>query len=185
MPRETSTSELRDNLRIDEDDIDRCLVAQPEYFYQAAEAVALANARRDTLKLERDETMAQLDRDIRKKAADEDRKITEGQLSSELKILPKIKEANRKYLDACKLADEAEAMKESYQQRSYMLRELNASANAQLYNLGLERGAGGGAGRRVVERSRAEISRSRDESGVFDDRRAGGTIRHRPRDQGD
>lgn len=192
MPRETSRSnaanELRENLRIDEDDIDHCLVAQPEYYYMAAEAVALATSRRDTLKLQRDETIAELDQAIRRKALEDDRKITEGQISNELKTLPKVKEINRQYVEACKVVDEAVAMKESYHQRSYMLRELNASANAKLYNLGLERGAGGGAGRRMVERGRAEIERKREDSGVFDRRvggNGGGVARHRPRDQDD
>jgi hypothetical protein len=80
------------------------------------------------------------------------------------------------------------AMKESYHQRSFMLRELNASANAKLYNLGLERGAGG-AGRHIAERSREDISRTREERGVFDRRGSASqqpvVARHRSRDQGD
>lgn len=183
MPRETASNqatELRSNLRIDEDDIDRCLIAQSEYFFMAAEAVAMATSRRDTLKLQRDETVAELDQMLRKKAAEADEKITETGLQNQLKTLPKIKEINRGYIDACRVADEALAMKESYHQRSFMLRELNASANAKLYNLGLERGAGGAA-RRVVDRGREDISRARESSGVFE--RRDSVARHRSKDQ--
>jgi hypothetical protein len=187
MPREPAavrSSELRDKLRINEDDIDRCLIEQPEYFYMAAEAVATATGRRDTLKLQRDELTAELDQMLRKKAVDDEEKLTETQLTNRLKTLPKMMAANRAYIEVCKLVDEAVAMKDSYQQRSYMLRELNASSNARLYNLGLERGAGG-ARARVVDRGREEISRARESSGVFERRDSQPVPRHRARDQGD
>jgi hypothetical protein len=188
MPREPAAnraSELRDKLRIDDDDIDRCLIEQPEYFYIAAEMVAQATGRRDTLKLQRDELLAELDQMLRKKAEEDEEKLTETALNNRLKTLPKIKEANRAYIEACRIVDEAAAMKDSYQQRSYMLRELNASANAKLYNLGLERGAGGARGR-VVDRGREDISRARESSGVFERRGETQPVpRHRPRDQGD
>ena len=175
MPRETArperpanrAAELRQKLRIDEDNIDRCLVEQPEYFYMAAEAVALAIANRDTLKLQLAELTAELDLDLRRQFAANEEKYSETSLSNRLKTLPRIQTAHRAYLDASRLADEAEALKDSYQQRSYMLRELNASANAKLYNLGVERGAGG-ARNRILDRSREDIDRSREQSGVFD-----------------
>ena len=181
MPRENRSreDELRSKLRIDEDNIDRCLVEQPDYFYQAAEAFAQAIATRDGLKLARDELIAQLDQDVRRHAGANDEKLSETQLTNRIKVLPKVKEAVRAYLNACKIADECEAMKESFQQRSYMLRELNASANARLYNLGIERGAGG-ARSRIVERGREEISRNREAGGVFERRGSTPVARHRP-----
>lgn len=181
------TNELRENLRIDEDDIDRCLVQQPDYFFQAADAFALANSQRDTIKLQLKELIAQLDQDLRKKALDDQERISEAQLTNRITTLPKVKELNQKLLQAARIADRCEALKESYIQRSHALRDLNSSAIARQYNLGIERGAGA-ARNRIVDRSREDIDREREASGVFNERRATASkdnARYRPRDQGD
>jgi hypothetical protein len=179
MPRENTQDNIRASLRIDEDNIDRCLMQQPDLFYMAASAVALANAERDGLKLELAELNAKLDGDIRKQLTDLGEKYSEASLSNRLKTLPKIMELHRRYLGACLRADEAEAVKESFQQRSYMLRELNSSAQSRMYNLGVERGATT-ARNRVVERGAEAASRSREDAGVFDRRERGAPERYRP-----
>jgi hypothetical protein len=185
MPRETPASptptDLREALRIDEDDIDRCLVEHPQLFYQAADSLALAVATRDGLKLELKELVAQLDQDVRRKAVDDGEKLTESALANRITILPRVKELNRRYLDSCLAVDRAEALRDSYRDRSFALRALNDSANARLYNLGIERGATSARGR-MVERSAEEISRTRESKGVFDRRERSGSPpeRYRP-----
>jgi hypothetical protein len=136
-----SRRELEASLQIDRDDLDSCLVDQPGYFYHVAEEVAQANARRDTLKLDLEEQTAVLDKEVRHNAQRDEEKITEAGIQNRLRTMPKIKELQRKYLDAKTEADSWAALKEAYQQRSFMLRELVALQLAQIHNLGVERGA--------------------------------------------
>jgi hypothetical protein len=139
--RPSSPRDLEAALRIDPDDIDDCLVEQPGLFYYVAEAVSLANSQRDTAKLELEEAVAELDQQFRKTALAEKEKLTEAAIENRIKTAPRIKGLQRDYLEARTKADHCAALKEAYQQRSFMLRELVAMQLAQLHNLGLERGA--------------------------------------------
>jgi uncharacterized protein YigA (DUF484 family) len=138
---EPDRSELEDSLKIDDDALDDCLVEQPGFFYHVAEAVAAANARRDTLKLKLEETLAELDQNIRSEALRTEEKITEASIQNRLRTFPRIQDLQRDYLDARTDAEKWTALKEAYQQRSFMLRELVALQLAQAHNLGIERGA--------------------------------------------
>lgn len=158
-------------LRIDDDDLDQCLVDQPEYFYQAAQAATDAGAVRDGLELELKELKAQLDSDIRKKAEEQSEKFTETALVNRIIVLPKVKELTRKVLEAKRGAEVASNLKEAYIQRSYALKDLNAVQVARMYNLGIERGATG-ARQNIGDRNRAAGEAARRE-------------RYRPRNQGD
>jgi hypothetical protein len=152
----TSREELREALIIDDDDLDKCLVEQPSLFYSAAEASSLADSKRDTVKLELKELKAQLDQDIRRKAIEDEEKLSETQLTNRIITLPVVKALERKLLALSKEAADCSALKESYEQRSYALKDLNARQNAQMMNLGLERGSVGTrreVGDRVRERA--------------------------------
>lgn len=144
MPRERTErtdlrpSEIRSKLRIDDDDLDQCLVDQPEYFYQAAQAATEAGAIRDGLELELKELKAQLDGDFRQQA---ERKLTETALTNRIITLPKVKDLTRKVLDAKRRAEDAIVLKEAFTQRSYALKDLTAIQLGRMYNLGVERGA--------------------------------------------
>jgi hypothetical protein len=147
--------ELKRALVIDADDLDGCLVNQPGYFFNAAEAFSAANAARDMAKLELKELMAQLDGDIRRQAIDNDEKLTEVALTNRITILPNVKSAQRRLLQLSKDADDLQALKEAYVQRSYALKDLTAREIAALNNLGVERGSTGqrrDVGDRVQER---------------------------------
>jgi len=133
--------ELEGNLRIDQDNLDECLVEQPGFFYHVAEEVANANARRDTLKLELEELMAEEDGKLRSAAARAEEKVTEASIQNHLRTLPTVQAAQRKYLAARTQSESWAALKEAYSQRSYMLKELVALYLANMHNLGVERGA--------------------------------------------
>jgi hypothetical protein len=169
--------EVRTNLRIDEDDLDRCLVAQPEYFYQAAIAATAANAARDMLELELKELTAELDQDIREELGRLEARFTEAGITNKLRTLPRIKEKQRACLAARREADDAQALKEAFIQRSYALKDLTAIQLSRLNNLGIERGATS-ARRNVGDQigDRVEAARiARDRS----------SDRYRPQDRGD
>jgi hypothetical protein len=170
-----SREELKENLLIDDDDLDSALVEQASFFFQAAEASSLANSQRDTIKLELKELKAELDGDIRREAIRNEEKLTETQLTNRITTLPRIKEMERKFITSCKMADDCAALKDSYIQRSYALKDLTLRQNAQMTTLSIERGSSGAirdAGSRAQEREK-EFRRSRPPVSRF-----------RPRDQG-
>lgn len=138
--RSPTLDEFRAFLKID--DLDACLVEQAEVYHHVSEQYILAVSRRDADKLNHEELLAQLDRDIRSKAADAGEKLTEGAIESRLTILPKVKESARKCLDSKTETDRWGALKESFQQRSHALRELVALRLGERRDLALEGGAG-------------------------------------------
>jgi hypothetical protein len=147
-PRRTAASggadvraELEDSLEINRDDLDTCLVGQPGFFYHVAEQVAAANARRDTTKLELEELMAEEDGKFRAVCARSDEKVTENGIRNYVQTLDSVKQLQRELLSTRMEADKWQALKEAYQQRSFMLRELVALFLSQMHNLGVERGA--------------------------------------------
>jgi hypothetical protein len=129
-------------LAIDKDDLDRCLMEQPETYYHVSSAFALANADRDACKLDLEELQAQLDQDIRAEALRKDEKLTETSLQNRLKTLPKMQDIQRVFLKKRQEAESWQVLKEAFQQRSFMLRELVALFIAQRHDLALEGGLG-------------------------------------------
>ena len=183
MPRTLNErEEIRSKLRIDEDDMDRCLVEHSEYFHKAAEQATEATAARDGLKLALEELTAKLDREIRERNAAEDIKMSETGLSNTIKTTPRFQEAQRKYMGAVKVAADWGVLKEAFQQRSYMLRELNQRQIAQMYNLSTERGTAGSRRNAVGDRNRAELEQRASDRRNSETTR---TERYRPGNQGD
>lgn len=129
-------------LAIDKGDLDTCLMEQPESYYHVSEAYVNAVSQRDTTKLELEEVTAQQDQKIRADALASERKLTETAVQNELRTLPTIMDLHRKLLEQRAAADNWQALKESYQQRSFMLRELVALYIAQRHDHALEGGAG-------------------------------------------
>lgn len=156
----TTRAQYRDQLQIDENDLDRCMIEHAELFDHVAEALVEAEARRDTLKLQLEEATAELAQGIRTRAARNEEKLTEGSLKEQLQILPRIKELNQDLLAASTEADRWAVTKDSYKARASMLKEINASQIARMYNLSLERG-GTGARHRIGEQARAVAEEQR------------------------
>lgn len=146
--------ELRKGLGIDPDDIDRCLVEQPDLYYHVAELYANALSERDGAKLDLEEASADLDMQFRRDALEKEERITEEGFKQRLRASPKIKKLNRDFLDLREQADILLALKESYQQRSFMLRELVSRQIAEMNNLSLGKSTG-------MRNDRAESIRNR------------------------
>lgn len=159
-PDETPTqARFRALLAIEVHDLDECLMQQPELFEHVARAYVEATAERDALKLDLDEAEAAADAVIRADADDKKERITEAAIKQRLTLHPTVKDLNRALLQAKADADSWLALKESFQQRSYMLKELVA--------LHLSRLAGASVGSAYGEL--ADANRAR-----FDPRRRGG-----------
>ncbi len=137
-------TELEQSLHIDDDALDRCLTEQPGLFYHVATALAQANSQRDLLKLQLDEAMAEADGHERDLAFKREQKITEAAIQNSIKARPDIQKLQRACLEARTEAERWSALKEAYQQRSYMLKEIVGMRLAEFYSLGVERGAASG-----------------------------------------
>lgn len=114
----------RAQLAIDKDQLDECLVQQPELYYHVAEELSHAVARRDALKIDADIAEAEEARRLRDLAEREERKMTEGALKEELTLSPRLQRLRRERVEAEAEISSWVVLKESFQQRSYMLREL-------------------------------------------------------------
>lgn len=133
---------LRDSLVIDRDSIGDCLIDQPQLFYDVARGHAESVARRDALKLDTEEVQAEADRGIRAAAAVAGDKITEASIQQTLRLDPKVADLSRKGLSAREESDRWAALKEAYQQRSFMLRELVALRISERSDIAQAHGAG-------------------------------------------
>lgn len=151
---------LRLRLEIVPDDLDDCLVEQPIYFHDVADAYAEAMARRDEAKLELKDTIAEMDQALRKKYYAEELKVTETALEKQLRTLPKLQTLERAVLDLTAEAEKWLALKEAFHQRSYMLGHLVGKHISELNSLGLERSAKGSRSN-LADARYEELSRDR------------------------
>lgn len=123
--------ELRDKIRIDKDDLDLEVISQPDLFYAASSAHALAVSNRDQAYEGLKQTDAELNLDIREEMLGKGEKFTETLLSSIVQSHESHKEAYIEYASYKRDAEQLQALKEAFLQRSHMLREL-----VQLYVTG-------------------------------------------------
>ena len=141
---------LRDSLVIDRDGLGECLIEQPQLYYDVASAHVESVARRDALKLDVEEVQAKVDKRIRDEAATKDTKITEASIQQTLRLDLKVADVARRSLAAREESDRWAALKEAYQQRSFMLRELVALRISERGDIALANGAG--------QRSRSSVA---------------------------
>jgi hypothetical protein len=158
MRDKASVTQFRSRLRIDRADLDGCLMEQPELYYHVAEAHAFAVARRDRCKVDYEEAVAKHDDRIRSKAADEGERMTDTRTAHRIALVPEVQSLQRQWIESRAEVESLLALKEAFQQRSFMLRELVAWAVAHQYDLVMERGGGSGraalaeaAGRRIAK----------------------------------
>lgn len=159
MAKQQTIAELKTFLQINVDDLDSALQEQPQLFYDVAEACTNANAARDGVKLDLDELMAKQDGELRAKVAAGDGKMTEAALAQRLREVPEVKELTRDLLDLKAEAERWLALKEAFQQRSFMLRELVSRQVAAMQHLGITRSA---------DKSRTDLSQEQQRTARAD-----------------
>lgn len=115
-------AEFRKYLEIEKSTLDDEIVRQPSLFFEVSEAFALAAAERDVLKDSIATIDANLDAEVR--ASFGDAKVTEAMVKSKVQANPEHEKAFTNWLTAKEQADLLGALKEAFQQRSYMLRDL-------------------------------------------------------------
>lgn len=124
---------LRSMLRIDKHDIDNEIEKQPSLFFEISQEVTASAARRDYLKEQLQRVDAKLDSKYRRKAVKQNTKFTESQIAHMIILDDEHVEAANALIDARQHADTLQALKESFHQRSYMLRDLSSLFIANYY----------------------------------------------------
>jgi hypothetical protein len=153
---------LRRQLSIDDDDLDRALIEQPDLYYHVAAQYVEAVAERDAAKLDLEQAQAELDGQFRRQAVEQEAKITDAAVQRKIVSTPRVQTLERDYLKCRGDADKWLALKEAFQQRSFMLRELVSIRIAHLGNLTIEKGVRG-AQRDLAEAHREAAGRMRQE----------------------
>lgn len=133
---------LREQLLIDRDALSDCLIEQPQLYYDVARGHAESVARRDALKLDVEEVQAEVDKRIRTDAAFLVVKVTEAAIQQQIKLDAKVTDLAHRSLQAREETDLWAALREAYQQRSFMLRELVALHVSERHDVALSNGAG-------------------------------------------
>ena len=118
-------------LLIDNNRLDRHLMEQADLFNRVAQNYTLACSVRDKLYDDIKATHSRLSNECREEAEEESRKMTDKAVETYVLDHQDYRDAVQAHLKQKRVADEWGALKESYHQRSYMLREL-----VQLYVAG-------------------------------------------------
>lgn len=134
--------QLKERLVIDEDALSECLVEQPQLYYDAANSYVQAISMRDAAKLELEEIGAQLDKAIRLAAEKSGAKITEARVQQEIHLDSGYKAKRVEVLELSEQADQLQVLRDSFSQRSFMLRELVALRIAERGDIARADGAG-------------------------------------------
>jgi uncharacterized membrane protein YheB (UPF0754 family) len=126
-------TELKQRLEIDKNALDDEIIRQPQLYYEISEQLANAIAVRDSLKEETNTTDADLDGMWRKQLASLKGKVTEAMISNHILTSTQHETAFQAWLTAKTHADKLQALKEAFQQRSSMLRDLVSLYTANYY----------------------------------------------------
>ena len=121
-------------LIIDRDDLDEAVCTQAELFYHVARETALAVSRRDAAYQEQKVVAAELSQSIRAEKEANDEKVTEALLTNLVISHPKNKKAVARQLELKLAADELEALKQAFEQRSHALKDAAQLQIARMYS---------------------------------------------------
>jgi len=125
--------ELQENLAIDKTVLDDEVIRQPVLFYTISEQLTEALAVRDAAKEELSTVDADMDHYWRNELGKGGKRVTDKMILSCVQTSLEHEMAFKKYLEAKTRADKLLALKEAFQQRSYMLRDLVSLYSANYY----------------------------------------------------
>jgi hypothetical protein len=156
--------EYEKGLFIDKNALDEALEQQPDIFYRVSKTYAQLISLRDQAKQELQEVEADTDLDIRKVAARDEEKITEGEIKARVRIDKEVKKANERYMSLTNQAAQYGALKEAFMQRSYVLKDLTQLYSANYYGANVESAKGDMRDHKAarVRREQTKMRRERD-----------------------
>lgn len=130
----TPIAELEKGLRIDEDALDEAHLQHADAFYRVSKQLAFLISQRDAAKQAVEDVEAEADQGIRQDAEKhEAKKITVLEVASLVRLDPSVKSARARFLSLAGNVNELTALKEAFQQRSYMLSGLTALYTANYF----------------------------------------------------
>jgi len=117
--------ELEDLLSIDENTLEACCREQPVLFYKVSKELTRAQSLRDQASQDLKDIEARVDAEIRNEPLDEgEKKPTENAIANRVRMHPSVIALRDKLQIRNEAYGTLAALKESFGQRSYMLREL-------------------------------------------------------------
>jgi|ERR1700722_328765 len=121
------------DLAIDKSVLDDEVIRQPVLFYEVSEQLVTALAERDGAKEELATVDAKLSAHWRKQLSGGKDRVTDKRIDTYVQTSDEHEAAFNVYLAAKERADKLQVLKEAFQQRSYMLRDLVALYTANYY----------------------------------------------------
>lgn len=115
---------LEQALQIEEHALDEALMTQPDAYYRVSRQVALTTSLRDEAKQALQEIEARIDLGVRREAYDNEDRVTEKEVEARKRVHRDVIAARNTLNDLESHLLECVALKEAFQQRSYMLREM-------------------------------------------------------------
>ena len=123
----------RQDLEIDQHDLDTACLRQPVLFDQYTQALTPLYKKRDELKLMVEQTSAKLDGVIREAASAEGKKITETMVQNEIIRNAQYADLQQKFINICAEIKESEVIRDAFSQRKEMLKLLVELYNGQYW----------------------------------------------------
>ena len=153
--------EYAEALLIDKLNLDTCLIEQCSVYYKVGIGYADAVSYRDQAKSELDKVKAECDKFIRQDAAMANERITEAQVAAKILEETEYQIALGEFLEWKMLTDKWTALKESFGQRAYILRDLAQLWMANYYADTTIQPAKSEAVDRVASMARAQEAKAR------------------------
>lgn len=144
-PASTTLEELETGLRIDEHALDDALVNHPDMFYRVSKQLAMLVSQRDAKKQELAEEEAKADGDIRETALKHKDKTTDTAVKQLIRLDKDVVRVSRELIDLNRQVGSWTALKEAFQARSYVLKDLVSLYIANYYTGNQDGGASGRA----------------------------------------
>lgn len=107
-------------LRINEHDIESELMRQPAFYYHVSRNCAEAQENMDILKIERDRQIAETKQRLRRIHP----KIAENKLDNLVLLEDEVLQTIEQFFEAKKIHDQWQGMRNAWEQRNFMLKEL-------------------------------------------------------------
>lgn len=116
--------DLKAAVQIDKNDLDSCLVQQPDLFYRVSEEYTLARSLQDEIKFDITQLEAELGAQFRKEAEGEKKPPTDTAVKALIAATPKMIDLQKELLAASKRVGKWGALKEAYDMRASALKSL-------------------------------------------------------------
>lgn len=123
------------DIMINQADIGGEMQKQPAHFFYIAEQAVQAEAMFETGKFKLDQTVATLDSQIREKAANEGKKLTEKLIEKEVELHPSYKDAKVHLIKAKANKEMWKAKREAWYQRKDMLVQMAINQRSELESI--------------------------------------------------